>query len=647
MNNPQHCVAMQLSSKAVHCYTCKDYVINDTRRGGVLEGLRRSLDETTTGIVSSSCTRRGTPLRSAVNMYSSSSQGQGIDPLRFTRFKSKGRAKRLDKLQSARDRWDRFQMHTALRNWQANRLQAGTPRSSKSSPVPPSPLFPVTPGAPMPQLPRGKTGLRNIGNTCYMNAVVQALGHVKSFRDCFYTAFRQVPTPLEVNGLSLQRIHSLDCAKALKQKKAPDSAKAESWLLCREIHSLLRVLWSGRFAVVTPNSLLSSVWHVDTKFRGFSQHDAEEFYLSLLHRLNVELHLLAEEREDSPPSSPEFKIPKQFDYFSGSSVTEVTCDHCRNKVEREEASLHISLAIPLPAEVLQAALNPGRRPQKNKERPKAQEANCKPFALSELLKNHFGEEKLDGDELYMCGKCKKKRPATIRHRLLRAPRGLMLSVQRNSFLHGKLRSMVNFPLTGLNLRPYTTKPGGPPLLYDLVAVVDHLGQHHDRGHYTCTALNQGQWILYNDATTKVLSEAHVCSRDAYLLFYIQRDIKAPLQARRYTAVSPCPFDLPVVRSDRQALPRSTRRRSSAAEFIASEVMAGRSPSAAVVEAGSAGRSNSQGTQGKLGKRKLRVSVPCSSPRDKAVVDAPKKAAKRPRSIVTRGSARQAGGVSRV
>lgn len=48
--------------------------------------------------------------------------------------------------------------------------------------------------------------------------------------------------------------------------------------LLHELHSLLRVMWSGKMTtVVSPHSMLYTVWNNIPFFRGYSQQDAQEF----------------------------------------------------------------------------------------------------------------------------------------------------------------------------------------------------------------------------------------------------------------------------------------------------------------------------------------------------------------------------------
>ena len=47
--------------------------------------------------------------------------------------------------------------------------------------------------------------------------------------------------------------------------------------LSKEMHALMRVMWSGKWAVVTPHAVLNAVWELTPYFRGYTQHDAHEF----------------------------------------------------------------------------------------------------------------------------------------------------------------------------------------------------------------------------------------------------------------------------------------------------------------------------------------------------------------------------------
>jgi len=60
--------------------------------------------------------------------------------------------------------------------------------------------------------------------------------------------------------------------------------------LANELSALLRVMWSGKWAVVSPHQMLSAVWTRMPFFKGYTQHDAQEFLRSVPAR-NTAIHL--------------------------------------------------------------------------------------------------------------------------------------------------------------------------------------------------------------------------------------------------------------------------------------------------------------------------------------------------------------------
>lgn len=67
-------------------------------------------------------------------------------------------------------------------------------------------------------------------------------------------------------------------------------------------------------------------------------------------------------------------------------------------------------------------------------------------------------------------------------------------------------------------RAFTTEP----ILYDLKAVIHHLGTAYG-GHYIAFVRSTtGQWYRFNDAKVTPVTEAHVLSSGAYLLSYAKR-----------------------------------------------------------------------------------------------------------------------------
>ncbi|KAL0965180.1 hypothetical protein UPYG_G00277830 [Umbra pygmaea] len=114
--------------------------------------------------------------------------------------------------------------------------------------------------------PRGLTGMKNIGNSCYMNAALQALSNCPPLTQFF-----------------------LDCSGLVRTDKKP--------ALCKSYQKLISELWhKKRPSYVVPTSLSQGIKLVNPMFRGYaqqvgasSQQDTQEFLRCLMDQLHEEL----------------------------------------------------------------------------------------------------------------------------------------------------------------------------------------------------------------------------------------------------------------------------------------------------------------------------------------------------------------------
>ncbi|XP_062559535.1 ubiquitin carboxyl-terminal hydrolase 20 isoform X2 [Armigeres subalbatus] len=150
--------------------------------------------------------------------------------------------------------------------------------------------------------------------------------------------------------------------------------------------------------------------------------------------------------------------------------------------------------------------------------------------LHDCMAAFFSADELKGDNMYSCEKCNKLRNGVKFSRVLALPE--MLCVHLKRFRHdlsysSKISSPVNFPLNGLDMRPYLHKDCKSEVSsYDLCAVICHHGTVGG-GHYTSFAKHDptGKWFEFDDQLVTQVSPEDVQNCEAYVLFYRKNNSK--------------------------------------------------------------------------------------------------------------------------
>lgn len=333
----------------------------------------------------------------------------------------------------------------------------------------------------------GMAGLNNIGNTCYLNCILQALYMTDYFR---YLVLKSVPKPEEKLLFGLQ-----------------------------EVFAYLSLTERPSFS---PNHFLEiskPPW-----FESGQQQDCAEFLNFLFDSLieqNRTSHHSLQLTENEDHSLIE-------DMFSGVSETTYLCFECNNSSVRSEKFTSLHLAIHKNCEDIKEKLS-------NESSDIKDEINIE---LNDLIINYLKPEILDGENKYFCDKCKELQTGKKQSRIIKYPVCLIITLLRFSYspVHNKktkITSVVNYPfqlMWPLDENNYKT--------YHLYAVVIHSGNSTERGHYYTyarhsssssnndTAKTEQRWYVFNDSHIFLTSYNSLETltrqfpRDtAYVLFY--------------------------------------------------------------------------------------------------------------------------------
>lgn len=331
---------------------------------------------------------------------------------------------------------------------------------------------------------RPPLGLKNLGNNCYLNSVLQCLTYTP---------------PLAQFCLSSE--HSSLCKRlfANKEKECPFC------ILERQIARSLKL----EGPLDSPSKVQKCLNLFAENFRWGRQEDAHEFLryvidachntcLKLLKHRSTSCNGMAINGNCGIPNgdlqkeeaSEKRTIMNQI--FGGSLLSQVKCLSCKGESNKTDEIMDISLDL--------------------------FESN----SLRDALGRFFRAEVLDGNNKYSCQRCKKLSVAKKQLFLIRAPNVLVIQLKRFEGVHGgKINRNIEFEeMLELSNYVYKSAQESEPK-YNLFGSIVHAGYSPESGHYYAYIKDAfGRWYCCNDAHVSLSSTQEVLSEKVYILFYL-------------------------------------------------------------------------------------------------------------------------------
>ncbi|CAL8104877.1 unnamed protein product [Calicophoron daubneyi] len=335
----------------------------------------------------------------------------------------------------------------------------------------------------------GMVGLNNLGNTCFMNSILQCLSNT---------------TPLLEYCLSGRYTSELNKSSSMHGN------------LFASYVTLMRELWDPEMvnSSTSPHQFKTQIQRFAPRFVGYAQQDSQEFLRYLLEGLHMDVNRVTKRpRPVTPDYAAEDRLGDHekadiywrrylsmdnseiVDIFVGQLMSTLECAECGFKSTTFDPFWDLSLPIP-------------KKPN---------------VSLMDCLKLFTAKEDLDGNERPVCGRCKVRRRCSKSFSIQKFPRILVLHLKRFSGerFRSKMSLLVDYPVTELNMTEFAS-PSCPQKYarYSLYAVSNHSGSVY-AGHYTaaCRHPYLNTWFDYNDSRVRSINSQSVVSPEGYVLFY--------------------------------------------------------------------------------------------------------------------------------
>lgn len=302
----------------------------------------------------------------------------------------------------------------------------------------------------------------------------------------------------------------------------------------------------SRMGVISPSRFLETLRRDNEMFRSAMHQDAHEFLNLLLNTVveDIEAHdqrLMTQKKLENPPPTiaepadmarsdsatvsfpsilpvpPASNSPTRWlhELFEGTLTSETRCLTCENVSQRDEPFLDLSVDLEQHSSV------------------------------TACLRRFSEEEMLCERNKFHCDNCGGLQEAEKRMKIKRLPRILALHLKRFKYTEDlqRLQKLFHKVVYPYHLRLFNTTDDAddPDRIYELYAVVVHIGGGPYHGHYVAVIKTQDRgWLLFDDEMVEPVDKNFVRNffgdrpglACAYVLFYQETTLEAVQKEQR-------------------------------------------------------------------------------------------------------------------
>ncbi|CAK9141821.1 unnamed protein product [Ilex paraguariensis] len=372
--------------------------------------------------------------------------------------------------------------------------------------------------------PWGLRGLNNLGNTCFMNSILQALLHTPPLRNYFLS----------------DRHNRYFCQQKSNGRRNSGNTNTKNLRLCLacDMDATFSAVFSGERTPYSPARFLYSWWQHAANLASYEQQDAHEFFISMLDGI----HEKVEKDKRKPQSQGSGDCCIAHRVFSGILRSDVMCTACGFTSTTYDPCVDISLDLE-PNQGGSAKMSSTKSHHSfNGEA----DQSCGISTLMGCLDRFTRPERLGVDQKFFCQQCQVRQESLKQMSIRKLPLVSCFHIKR--FEHSPVRNMsrkvdryLQFPFS-LDMAPYLSSSilrsrfGNRIFSFDgdqsetsnemssefeLFAVITHTGKL-DAGHYVTYLRLRNQWYKCDDAWITRVNENTVRAAQGYMMFYVQK-----------------------------------------------------------------------------------------------------------------------------
>ena len=342
------------------------------------------------------------------------------------------------------------------------------------------------------KIPRNFTaGLENVGATCYMNATLQCLAHVKNLTNYL---------------LKPEKIQKI-------QKNILRNKLTSAYL------NVLINLWQNVNIVhYAPNYFKQVISEMNPLFKGIQANDSKDLILFLLETMHNELN-----KSINPNFKQNNELVNQFDFNESlKSFRKFFMNNYRSVISNLFYGLFNSIMICKKCKIITHNIQcynilifPLEEVRKYKK--KAQNV----VNIEECFEYYQKQETMTGQNQIYCNNCKSMSDSINYSQLIASPYNLIINLNRGKGLQFNIK--INFEeYLDINNFLHLKDKKDIPTFYELIGIVTHFGPSSMSGHFIafCKSFVDGKWYKYNDAIVSTSSFNEVKNTGVpYILFY--------------------------------------------------------------------------------------------------------------------------------